>query len=75
MKRQNSGKFIGFLMVVLIVAIITAALVAGYRFLRYTNREAAQKIDDAARNAFGAELEPYEYKEQSSRTYTGKRLY
>jgi hypothetical protein len=78
MKKKDGGKLI---IIIALAAVITLALVLGYRFLKFTNGPAANKMKDIVRYTFGLgddsdlNKEPYEYKQQSSRTYKGKKLY
>ena len=79
MKKKNSGKP---LLIIVMVAIILVALFGGYKFLRLTNRKAAHRIDKIVNNIFGndrsgeePEGESAAYKQQSTRTYEGKKLY
>lgn len=80
----------------LMAAIIIGALVAGYKFVAYTNKDAEEKfievakqVDDAAEDKLGIDVSPivevmeengdedeyFVYRDRSSRTYSGKRLY
>ena len=78
MKKRDGGKLI---LIIVLAAIFPLALVLGYRFLKFTNTPAADKIEDIVKYTFGfgddsdLNKDPYVYKQQSSRNYKGKKLY
>ena len=50
MRKKGNGFLVGLLLVVLMAAIITGSLFAGYKFLRYIDKDAAQKIDEVVKD-------------------------
>ncbi len=89
--KKGKNILTGFLLVFLIAAVITTALVAGYKFVTLTNKDAeekfkeiAKKVDDKSEEQLGIDVsslleeeveEPFVYSDQNTRTYDGKKLY
>ena len=49
--KKGINVFIGLLITIFMAAVITGSMVLGYRFLKITNKNAAQKIEDVVQTA------------------------
>jgi hypothetical protein len=89
--KKGKGFFTGLVLTLLIAAIITGSLVAGYKFITYINRDAKKKFEEVAKNIevtgkekLGISLDDHfgideskllGYEEKEKRNYQGPRLY
>ncbi len=89
--KKGKGLLTGLIMVLLMAAIITGSLIAGYKFITFINRDAKLKFDEVAKNIestskeklgisldknFGIdESKLLGYEEKEKRSYDGPRIY